>query len=829
MQSEQLQKVFEKAYLFARQLRVPNLKAEHILFELANVDSVAQKILAEFGLTAENLEPKKTGRGGPVSDSGEIYELNSRATYFAMSLGEKDVDCIHALLAILTMNRSYAYDKIVYLLAQQNKTPQNMYDRILQYIPNREKLSALAREPWDVVKNSMQNRKNAQAPVEKPTEEEDEPLIYENARAYSPDDESSAISFGQDLTEKAMVGGFDPVIGREEETARVIQTLTRRTKNNPVLVGEAGVGKTAVVEGLAIKLAQGRVPTELQGKRLIELDLAGMIAGTRYRGDFEERLKKVIQQVASAGDVILFIDEIHNLVGAGGSADRSMDAAEILKPALARGQLQIVGATTTNEYRKYIEADPALERRFQPITVDEPSEDMAIQIVQGVKSKYEKHHGVQITDEAIKAAVQLSVRYINDRYLPDKAFDIIDEACSKMKISAFAPPKKLVALTSELNALKRKRDLALSCRDEEQVAELERKYNEVFYVYEMEHDAYEKELAERRCRLTANDVRMVISQITGIPVSQLSREERDKLVHLEEELQKRVIGQNQAVKAVSLAVRRQRAGIKDPNRPIGSFIFVGPTGVGKTELTKALADCLFNDDSDVVRVDMSEYMDKQSAAKLIGAPPGYVGYEERGYLTEAVRKKPYSVVLFDEIEKAHPDVFNLLLQILDEGRLTDSHGKTVDFKNTVIIMTSNIGVEQTNKIGFGQGNDYAAMRDNVERALKKFFRPEFLNRVDEVVVFNYLDKQETLKITELMCYNLHKRLKGTINLYFTDSAISVIAEAGFDKDYGARPLKRTIQRKVEDPLAEKLLTGEVSQGDSVVVDAEGTEIVFRNK
>lgn len=825
MQSEQLQKVFEKAYLFARQVRSPKLKAEHILFELATVESPAQKILAEFGMTPSNLEPRHPGQGGVVSDSREIYDLNSRAAYFAMTLGEKDVDCIHALLAILTMNSSYAYDKIEYYLKLINKKPQDMYNRILQILPNKDKLIALTRDPWENIKENLQASEKQQ--FSKATE--DDGLIYESVRSQRSDTETSAITFGADLTERAMVGGFDPVIGREKEISRVIQTLTRRTKNNPVLVGEAGVGKTAVVEGLAIQIAQGRVPAELQGKRLIELDLAGMIAGTRYRGDFEERLKKVIDQVVSAGDVVLFIDEIHNLVGAGGTADKSMDAAEILKPMLARGQLQIIGATTTNEYTKYIEADPALERRFQPITVEEPSEEMAIKIVQGVKSKYEKHHGVQISDDAITAAVQLSVRYLNDRYLPDKAFDIIDEACSKLKISEFAAPPKLVSLTTELNSLKRRRDLAISCGDSEQVEALGKKFNEVLNTYEIEHDAYKKKLAERRCRLTAEDVRLVISQITGIPVTQLSREERDKLVHLEEELQKRVIGQSQAVKAVSLAVRRQRAGLKDPNRPIGSFIFVGPTGIGKTELTKALAYCLFNDDSDVVRVDMSEYMDKQSSAKLIGAPPGYVGYEERGYLTEAVRKKPYSVVLFDEIEKAHPDVFNLLLQILDEGRLTDSHGKTVDFKNTIIIMTSNIGVEQTNKIGFGQNGTYSAMRDNVERALKGFFRPEFLNRVDEVVVFNYLDKPEILKITELMCYNLHKRLKNTLNLYFTDAAISLIAEAGFDKDYGARPLKRTIQRKVEDPLAEKLLTGEVQQSDHIVVDASGSEIVFRRK
>lgn len=825
MQTENLQTVFEKANLFARQLRVPTLKAEHVLFELANVPSSAQNILREFGLTSQNLEPKQTGRGGPVSDSGEISELNFRAVFFATKLEQKDVDCIHALLAILTMTESYAYEKIVWLLNQQGKTPQMMYERILQTLPNKENLTVFSKATDIPVGNAPGAYKPCNDEIR-----DDARLSFEMESNQSEADQSNAVSFGFDMTEKALAGGYDPIVGRDEETSRVIQTLTRRTKNNPVLVGEAGVGKTAVVEGLAMRLAQGNVPAELQGKRLIELDLAGMVAGTCYRGDFEKRIKKVVDQVVAAGDVILFIDEIHNLVGAGSSADRSMDAAEILKPALARGQLQIVGATTTNEYSRYIEADPALERRFQPIVVEEPGPEIAVQIVRGVKSKYEKHHGVQITDEAINAAVQLSVRYINDRFLPDKAFDVIDEACSKLKINAFAAPQKLVELTSELNSLKRKKEIALSCNDIEQVKSINKRYNEVFFAYEKEQAAYEQGFAARNLQLTAADVRLVVSQITGIPVAQLSREERDKLVHLEEELQKRVIGQSQAVKAVALAVRRQRAGLKDPNRPIGSFIFVGPTGVGKTELSKALAECLFDDDSEVIRIDMSEYMDKQSTAKLIGAPPGYVGYEERGYLTEQVRKKPYSVVLFDEIEKAHPDVFNLLLQILDEGRITDSHGKTVDFKNTVIIMTSNIGVsDQTCKIGFGQTDDYSAMRDNVERALKSFFRPEFLNRVDEVVVFNYLGRRETQKITELLCFNLHKRLKGIVNLLFTDSAIAAIAESGFDKDFGARPLKRTIQRKVEDPLAEKLLMGELKNSDSVIVDALNGEIVFSKK
>lgn len=815
--TESLQDVFEVARDYAQKVCSPMIKAEHVLYGLSVVESDAKKILEEFGLTPDKLGIIKRGRGTPMTCDTEIRELNERAYTIAQVLELKEVTCSVTLLALLTMKGSYAYDKIEYLLSERNKTPNELYARIVGGFPNREKLEQYAKEP-------------AKTASPQPQQSEDSlQMEYEGGegeRRKRTDD----IEFGFDLTKKALAGGFDPVIGRETETERVVQTLNRRTKNNPVLVGEAGVGKTAVVEGLAMAMAQGRVPVELQGKRLVELDLAGMVAGTRYRGDFEERLKRVINQVASAGDVILFIDEIHNLVGAGGSAERSMDAAEILKPALARGQLQIVGATTTTEYSKYIESDPALERRFQPIVVNEPSQELAEKIIMGVKSKYEKHHNVVITEEAVKAAVTLSVRYINDRYLPDKALDVLDEACSKLKINAFAVPSSLVKMASQLTELKRKRELALSLNNRDAAKELSQQFNELYFRYEYAQSEYEEKMQHKKCTLTADNVREVVSQMTGIPLSRLSQEEKDKLVHLEQELQKRVIGQAKAVKAVALAVRRQRAGLKDPNKPVGSFIFVGPTGVGKTELTKALAEQLFGDDNGVIRLDMSEYMDKNSTAKLIGAPPGYVGYEERGYLTEAVRRKPYSVVLFDEIEKAHPDVFNLLLQILDEGRLTDSHGKTVDFKNTVIIMTSNIGVsEQQNKIGFAQVDEYAAMHDKVERALKNFFRPEFLNRVDEIVLFNYLGKKETLEITELLCYNLHKRLQGTVNLIFTDNAIDTIAAAGFDKEYGARPLKRTLQRKVEDPLAEKLLTGEINKGDSVVVDSRGSVITFTKR
>ncbi|MCX4286349.1 MAG: ATP-dependent Clp protease ATP-binding subunit [Clostridia bacterium] len=809
MQTETLQSVYEFAGMFARNKKVSLLEAQHVLYGLVNVENEAKKYLTEFGLTVQNLEPKEKGRGGILHESAEIMKLNARAALIASQLGEKDVNCVHILVAILSMKNTYAFDKIAYLLGENGKTPEQLFSRIIDDIPNREKL-------LDLGKN-----RDAEASLE--------PVA--TADCYARKVDNNSLPYGVDLTEKASMGGFDPVIGRDFEIERVIQTLTRRSKNNPVLVGEPGVGKTAVVEGLANCIAMGHVPVELQGKRLVELDIAGMIAGTRFRGDFEERLTNLISEVVSAGDVILFIDEIHNMVGAGGTAEGTLDAAEILKPALARGELRVIGATTTREYRQYIEKDPALERRFQPITVDEPTPELAVKIVKGVKSKYEKHHGVIITNEAIDTAVQLSVRYVTDRFLPDKAFDIIDEACSKLKISAYAVPPRLVELSNELKTLTRKIDLT-SPQDGEQYNVLQRKYNELRFEYEHIQGEYKMQLQEYQCKLTAADVRLVVSQMTGIPVAELSRAEKDKLVHLEEELAKRVIGQSEAVKAVARAVRRQRAGLKDPNRPIGSFIFVGPTGVGKTELAKALANCLFGADSEVIRIDMSEYMDKQSTAKLIGAPPGYAGYEESGYLTEKVQRKPYSVVLFDEIEKAHPDVFNLLLQILDEGRLTNSHGKTIDFRNTVIILTSNIGVTDVNNgVGFGLAgqDEIAAMRDSVERSLKKFFRPEFLNRLDEIVVFSYLSKSETSQIAELLCYNLYKRLRGIINLRFTDSAIETLANEGYDKFYGARPLKRVIQRKIEDVLAEKLLCGDISKGDTIIVDSMGDKIFFKKQ
>ena len=809
MRTETLQTAYDIANMYARANRATCTTPSHVLFGLVNVDNPAKDMLAKFGMTAQNLEPKTSFYTNSTYGSNALNILEQMSSRVAFELGADDVDCVHVLLAILSMKGDYAYDKIKFYLEKMGKTPNDFFRYVVDQLPNKQKLIRYMNSPDDLPMGEVPTQPTFEVtPVTTVPERRDQ----------------SSIEFGVDLTQKALIGKIDDVVGRDEETARVIQTLIRRTKNNPVLVGEAGVGKTAVVEGLALKIARGQVPHELQGKKIIELDLASMLAGTRFRGDFEERIKEIVNKVVADQDIILFIDEIHNLVGAGGTSDGSMDAAEILKPALARGELRIIGATTLDEYHKYIERDPALERRFQPVVVAEPTVELAIQILRGVKGKYESYHSVKITDEAIVASVQLAVRYITDRFLPDKAFDVLDEACSKLKISKHSVPPQIAELSAKLARVKRQIEQETNAN---QLVELQKAYRQLALQLENAQNQHQAQLKGQNITLTAEDVRQVVSQMTGVPVTELSREERDKLVHLEEELSKRVIGQPQAVKVVSLAVRRQRAGLKDPNKPIGSFIFVGPTGSGKTELTKALADCLFGSDSDVIRIDMSEYMEKQSTAKLIGAPPGYAGYDEGGYLTEKVHRKPYSVVLFDEIEKAHPDVFNLLLQILDEGRLTDSHGKTVDFRNTVIIMTSNIGVTDAKAtMGFTGGDDYTAMHDSVEKALKKFFRPEFLNRVDEIVVFNYLGKEETLKITELLCFGLVKRLKGTLNLRFTDKAIELLANIGFDKDYGARPLKRAIQRHVEDALAEQLLYGAIAKGDTVVVDEQNGKITF---
>ncbi len=631
---------------------------------------------------------------------------------------------------------------------------------------------------------------------------------------------SALEQFGRDLTEMAREGKIDPVIGRSEEIQRVIQILSRRTKNNPVLIGEPGVGKTAVAEGLALRISTGDVPETLKKQRLISLDLTSMIAGTKYRGDFEERIKSAIEQVKNDGSIILFIDELHTIIGAG-SAEGSTDAANILKPALARGDFQVIGATTINEYRKHIEKDAALERRFQPVTVGEPSEEEAVEILKGLKDRYEAHHKVKITDGAIEAAVKLSARYISDRFLPDKAIDLVDEAASRVRLRTFTAPGNLQELEARIKELEGDKAAAVNSQDFERAASLRDQQKELREQLEQARDKWAAENERSNSVVGEEAIADIVSMWTGVPVSQLTEEESQRLLRLEDTLHRRVVGQEEAVTAIARAIRRGRVGLKDKNRPIGSFIFLGPTGVGKTELCKALAEAMFGDEKAIVRFDMSEYMEKHTVSRLVGSPPGYVGFDEGGQLTEAVRRRPYSVVLFDEIEKAHPEVFNILLQLLEDGRVTDSQGRTVDFKNTVVIMTSNVGArlitERQGSLGFAReesaAGDFEKIRSTVMGELKNLFKPEFLNRVDDIIVFHKLTREDTVKIAGKLLETLSGKLTELgVEVEFTPGAVELIAEKGYDPGYGARPLRRAVQRELEDVISERLLEGVMAAG-----------------
>ena len=651
------------------------------------------------------------------------------------------------------------------------------------------------------------------------------PEAYGNREEKEQSETPTLDSLARDLTEVARDGSLDPVIGRGEEITRVIEILSRRTKNNPVLIGEPGVGKTAVAEGLAQAIVKNEVPSTLKDKRVMSLDMGTVVAGTKYRGEFEERMKKVMDEIKTAKNVILFIDELHTLIGAGG-AEGSVDASNILKPALSRGEVQVIGATTLDEYRKHIEKDAALERRFQPIIVDEPSVDDTILILKGLRDRYEAHHGITITDEALEAAATMSARYVQDRFLPDKAIDLIDEASSKVRLRNYTSPPDLKDLENRLEAVKKEKDAAVQAQEFEAAAKYRDNQTKLEKEIDQRQNDWKNEQTSSKQKVTKGDIELVISKMTGIPLSKIAEEESDRLLNLEEILHERVIGQNEAVESISKAVRRARAGLKNPDKPIGSFIFLGPTGVGKTELAKALSETLFGEDDAMIRVDMSEYMEKHSVSRLVGSPPGYVGYDDGGQLTEQVRRKPYSLILFDEIEKAHPDVFNMLLQVLDDGRLTDSTGRTVDFRNTVIVMTSNVGATELrdNKfVGFGSNDnekeDYENIRNTMMKELKNTFRPEFINRVDDIIVFHSLEKSHLEEIVTLMINELSERLSDqNIHITVTDVAKKQLAEDGYDREFGARPLARSIQKNIEDNLSEAILRGEDLEGKLVTVD-----------
>ena len=808
--TEKANKALNLAIESAEEMRHNYVGTEHILYGLVKEGSgVAATALNECGVTEDALREKLESINGTMSlvelTPDDFTPRTKRVLRAAVIISSKTgytyVGTEHLLLAILSESDSYA---VAFL----------------------EELGVSVERLAQAVSKGMQGG----------ADEGFGGFENESAPNGSQKGGSALDKFGRDLTQAAKNGEIDPVIGREKEIQRVIQILSRRTKNNPVLIGEPGVGKTAVAEGLALEIAKGNVPEFLKDKRVVSLDLTGMVAGAKYRGDFEERIKAAIDEVKKSKNTILFIDELHTIVGAG-AAEGSADAANILKPSLARGDFQVIGATTLNEYRKYIEKDAALERRFQPVKVGEPTPEQAVQILKGLRDSYEAHHKVKITDEAINAAVTLSSRYIADRYLPDKAIDLIDEGASKVRLASLTSPDNVKELEDEIADYEKEKASAINEQDFERAARLRDEQKELQTKLDDAKKKWQEQQKGNSGEVTAEDIAKIVSEWTGIPVVQLTKEESERLLNMENVLHERVIGQSEAVTAIAKAIRRGRVGLKDPKRPVGSFIFLGPTGVGKTELCKALAEAMFGDENAMLRLDMSEYMEKHTVSKLIGSPPGYVGFEEGGQLTEKVRRKPYSVVLFDEIEKAHPDVFNMLLQILEDGRLTDSQGRTVDFKNTVIIMTSNVGArlitEKQSSLGFNSENENVEesekkdIKELVTGELRKVFRPEFLNRVDDIIVFNKLNKDEIKQIAVKMLKTLENRLdKMNIKISFTDNAVSEIADKGFDENYGARPLRRAIQNEIEDPLSEQMLEGKVKDGAVVTCDFSDGQFTF---
>ncbi|MBO0995802.1 ATP-dependent protease ATP-binding subunit ClpC [Bacillus sp. SD088] len=800
--TERAQKVLALSQEEALRLGHSNIGTEHILLGLVREgEGIAAKALYGLALSPEKIQKEVENLIGRGNEQSQDLHYTPRAKKVielsmdeARKLGHSYVGTEHILLGLIREGEGVAARVLTNLGVSLNKARQ----QVLQLLGNNE-------------------------------------ANTHGASSSSSANTPTLDSLARDLTAIAKEGTLDPVIGRSKEIQRVIEVLSRRTKNNPVLIGEPGVGKTAIAEGLAQQIIQNEVPEILREKRVMTLDMGTVVAGTKYRGEFEDRLKKVMDEIRQAGNIILFIDELHTLIGAGG-AEGAIDASNILKPSLARGELQCIGATTLDEYRKYIEKDAALERRFQPIQVDEPTTEESIQILAGLRDRYEAHHRVTITDEAIEAAVQLSDRYISDRFLPDKAIDLIDEAGSKVRLRSYTTPPNLKELELKLETTRKEKDAAVQSQEFEKAASLRDTEQRLREKLEKTKKTWKEKQGQENSEVTMEDIAQVVSSWTGVPVSKIAATETEKLLKLEEILHSRVIGQEEAVKAVAKAVRRARAGLKDPKRPIGSFIFLGPTGVGKTELGRTLAEAMFGDEDAMIRIDMSEYMEKHSTSRLVGSPPGYVGFEEGGQLTEKVRRKPYSVILLDEIEKAHPDVFNILLQVLEDGRLTDSKGRTVDFRNTVLILTSNVGAEalRRNKyVGFSIQDgeqDYKDMKGKVMEELKKAFRPEFLNRIDEIIVFHALEKPQLKEIVTLLADQLVKRLaEQNMHLEITETAKDKIAEEGFDPEYGARPLKRAIQKIVEDRLSEELLKGAITPGQQIVVDVEKGELTVKTK
>lgn len=799
----QAQEVLKLAAESAKLMQHPYIGTEHLLIGLSKIYSgVAGQVLDMNGVKEEDMlkimnelvtPPEDMEISGKPMESPRLQFILEEAAGEAQHLKAKEVGTEHLLLAVLN-DADCVASRILQTL---NVNMQKLYQDIMLAVGAdiNEYMSDLQGE----------GRKKG---------------VLEQ--------------FGTDLTEQAAEGKLDPVIGREQEIGRLMQILSRRTKNNPCLVGEPGVGKTAVIEGLAQRISGGLVPEGMKEKKIFTMDLASMIAGSKYRGEFEERMKKLIQEVKAAGNVILFLDEVHTIIGAGG-AEGAMDASNILKPSLARGEIQLIGATTIGEYRKYIEKDAALERRFQPVTVEEPTKEQCLEILEGLRSRYENHHHVTVEQEALESAVALSVRYVNDRFLPDKAIDVLDEACSKVSLRGFKVPDSIEELEQVIDNLKVQKEEAIREGNMTEASTLHKEQMAAEKKLDQARSRFQKKNKDRQVTVTEEDIAAVVSEWTKIPVQKLAESESERLRKLEKTLHKRVIGQEEAVTAVAKAVRRGRVGLKDPNRPIGSFLFLGPTGVGKTELSKALAEALFGDENAMIRVDMSEYMEKHSVSKMIGSPPGYVGHDDGGQLSEQVRRHPYSVVLFDEIEKAHPDVFNILLQVLDDGHITDSQGRKVDFRNTVIIMTSNAGAQaiiDPKRLGFvtkeDKGADYKRMKSNVMNEIKLVFRPEFLNRIDEIIVFHSLGTDEMKKITGLMCKEIVKRAKEQLNITLTirDSVKKHIVETGTDQKYGARPLRRAIQNQLEDALADAILSGEIKSGDHVEAGLHKKEIKF---